>query len=342
MKAVVIAEHGGLDKLEMREVDTPRPSRGEVLVRVKACSVNHLDIWLRQGIPAYRLSLPHVCGSDVAGVVEEVGEEVEGISVGERVVLSPGVSCYRCRPCMEGKDNLCEDYRIRGAGTWGGYAEYAVARAVDVHPIPDGLSFEEAAAFPLTFLTAWHMLMTRACLRAGEDVLVIGAGSGVGSAAVKIAKLAGARVFATAGREDKRRKALEIGADEAIDHSSGDFSEVVRELTGGRGVDVVFEHVGPATWERSLRSLKKGGRLVTCGATTGPEVSIDLRFVFSREFSILGSIMGTRKEFLTILDLVGRGALRPVIDSTFPLEEAARAQERMLKRESFGKILLLP
>lgn len=342
MKAVVITEHGGPEKLSYQEVERPLPSRGEVLIRVKACSINHLDIWLREGIPAYKIDFPHICGSDVAGVVEEVGEGVEGIKVGERVVLSPGVSCYRCRPCMEGNDNLCESYRIRGAGTQGGYAEYTVARAIDVFPIPSGLSFEEAAAFPLTFLTAWHMLITRAGLKPGEDVLVIGAGSGVGSAAIKIAKFAGARVFATAGREEKLKKALEIGADEVIDHSKEDFSDRVRRLTGGKGVEVVFEHVGPATWERSLKSLAKNGRLVTCGATTGPKVSIDLRFIFSRQFSILGSIMGTRKEFLTILDLVGRGALRPAIDSVFPLREAARAQERMMRREGFGKIILAP
>ncbi len=342
MKAVVITGHGGLDRLEYRDVERPSPGRGEVLVRVKACSVNHLDIWLREGIPAYRIDFPHICGSDVAGIVEEIGEEVEGIGVGDRVILAPGVSCFSCRPCMEGNDNLCEGYRIRGAGTHGGYAEYTLARAIDVFPIPGDLSFEEAAAFPLTFLTAWHMLFTRAGLRAGEEVLVIGAGSGVGSAAVKIAKLAGARVIASVGSKEKLDRAFEIGADEVVDHTREDLLSRVKELTRGRGVDVVFEHIGPATWDKGLMSLAKNGRLVTCGATTGPTVTIDLRFVFSRQLSILGSMMGTRREFLTILDLVGRGDLRPVIDSVFPLREAVKAQERMLARRSFGKIVLVP
>lgn len=341
MKAVVIKGHGGIDKLIYEDVKEPSIHNDEVLVRVKACSINHLDIWVREGIPAYRIEFPHICGSDVAGVVEEVGRDVKGIKVGDRVVLAPGISCYKCRQCSIGNDNLCEEYRIRGAGTQGGYAEYTTARSIDCFPIPEGLSFEEASAFPLTFLTSWHMLITRAGLKVGEDVLVIGAGSGIGSAAVKIAKLAGARVIATAGTEDKLKKALEIGADEAINHSEGDYSKKVRELTNGRGVDVVFEHVGPATWEKSLKSLAKNGRLVTCGATTGPEVSMDLRFLFTRQFSILGSIMGQRKEFLTILDLVSSGRLKPVIDSVFPLKDAAKAQDRMLKREGFGKIVLM-
>ncbi len=342
MKAVFIREHGGVDKLIYGDIEEPSVGEGEVLVKVKATSINHIDIWVRQGIPAYKTVFPHICGSDVAGIVEEVGKNVKGIKSGERVVLSPGLSCYRCRECICGRDNLCRDYKIRGAATQGGYAEYTVARDMDVFPILDGLSFEDAAAFPLTFLTSWHMLITRARLRPGDSVLVIGAGSGIGSAAVKIAKLSGAKVIATAGTGVKLEKAIAIGADYAIDHSKTDYSGKVRELTGGRGVDIIFEHVGPATWERSLRSLSKYGRLVICGATTGPEVSIDLRGLFMQEHSISGSIMGTRREFLSILELVCRGGLRPVIDSVIPLSDAAEGQKRMLNREGFGKILLIP
>jgi NADPH:quinone reductase-like Zn-dependent oxidoreductase len=342
MKAALFYEHGGIEKLLYEEVPDLTISDDEVLIRVKACSINHLDIWVRQGIPAYKVSLPHISGQDVAGVVKEFGASVKGIKRGERVFFAPGISCFTCRECYAGDDNLCADYKIRGARIQGGYAEYAKARAQDVIPVPDNLTFEEAAAFPLTYLTAWHMLFTRAGLKAGDDVLVLAAGSGIGCAAVKMAKLAGARVIATGGSPAKLHKALEIGADEAISHTGDDFSKKVRELTAGRGVDVVFEHIGPATWERSLQSLAKGGRLVTCGATTGPEVLIDLRYTFMKQHAILGSVMGTKKELLQITGLLGKGAIKPVIDAVFPLKEASQGQERMLKRENFGKIILIP
>ena len=342
MKAVIFNEHGGPDKLIYKNVSDPTITEHEVIIKVKACSINHLDIWVRQGIPAYKVSFPHISGQDVSGVVEGCGTAVKEFKKGDRVFLTPGISCFRCNECYAGDDNLCVDYKIRGARTHGGYAEYAKANVQDVIPIPDGLSFDEAAAFPLTFLTSWHMLFTRAGLKTGDDVLVLAAGSGIGSAAIKMAKLAGARVIATAGSSAKLEKALEIGADEVINHTEDDFSKKVQEITSGRGVDIVFEHIGPATWEKSLKSLAKGGRLVTCGATTGPEVSIDIRYTFMKQHSILGSIMGTRKELLEITNLLGKGHLKPVIDSVFPLKEAATAQDRMVKRESFGKIILVP
>ena len=342
MKAVIFNEHGGPDKLIYENVPDPVILENEVMIKVKACSINHLDIWVRQGIPAYKVSFPHISGQDVAGVVAECGTEVKGFKKGDRVFLTPGISCFRCNECYSGDDNLCVDYKIRGARTPGGYAEYAKANVQDVIPIPKGLSFEEAAAFPLTYQTAWHMLFTRAGLKTGDDVLVLAAGSGIGCAAIKMAKLTGARVIATGGSSAKSEKALEIGADEVINHAEEDISKKVQEITSGRGVDIVFEHIGPATWDKSLKSLAKGGRLVTCGATTGADVSIDLRYIFMKQHTILGSITGTRKELLEITSLLGKGHLKPVIDSVFPLKEASKAQEKMLKRESFGKIILVP
>ncbi|MBI5756512.1 MAG: zinc-binding dehydrogenase [Nitrospirae bacterium] len=344
MKASIFREFGGPEKLVYEDVPVPSIGRDEVLVRVRACALNHLDIWVRQGIPAYKLFLPHISGCDISGVVESVGDDVDitRIKQGGRVIIAPGLSCFKCSYCLSGMDNLCETFRIIGGQVDGGYAEYAKAPAINIIPIPDGISFEEAAAFPLTFLTSWHMLLERARLAPGEDVLIIGAGSGIGTAAVQIAKLAGARVIATAGSDEKLELAKKLGADEIINHSREDFSQRVKEITNGRGVDVVFEHVGHATWDKSMASLAKNGRLITCGATTGPEVKIDLRYVFMRQQTIMGSIMGTRRELLQITNLIGQGKLKPVIDSTYPLSDARKAQERMLNRENFGKIILLP
>jgi len=344
MKASIFREFGGPEKLVYEDIPVPSISRDEVLVRVRACGLNHLDIWVRQGIPAYKLTLPHISGCDIAGVVESVGDDVDKghIKSGDRVIIAPGLSCFKCSYCLSGLDNLCETFRIIGGQVDGGYAEYAKAPAINIIPVPDGISFEEAAAFPLTFVTSWHMLIERARLAPGEDVLIIGAGSGIGSAAVQIAKLAGARVIATAGSDEKLELAKKLGADEVLNHAQEDFSHRVKEITNGRGVDVVYEHVGPATWDKSIASLAKNGRLVTCGATTGPEVKIDLRFIFMRQQTIMGSIMGTRRDLLNITNLIGRKKLTPVIDSTYPLSEARKAQERMLNRGNFGKIILIP
>ncbi|MBI3320943.1 MAG: zinc-binding dehydrogenase [Candidatus Omnitrophica bacterium] len=341
MNAVVFRRHGGPEVLEYAERPDPRCDAGQILIRVKACSINHLDLWIRQGMPAYRITLPHISGCDVAGMVERVGSGVTNVHVGDRVVLAPGLSCGQCEWCRAGHDNLCATYGIRGAACDGGYAELVCARADDAMPIPPAVSFEAAAAFPLVFLTAWHMLVGRAKLQAGEVVLVHAAGSGVGHAAVQIAKYLNATVYATVGSEAKRSNADALGADAVINYRQESFEERIRALTNYRGVDVVCEHVGPQTWDGSLRLLTRGGRLVTCGATSGPSVALDLRYVFSRQLTILGSMMGTRAELETVTRLIGDGALRAVIDTVFPLREARAAQERMSHRDVFGKLLLV-
>lgn len=342
MKAVRFHAFGGVEQLVYEDTPEPVPGPGEVVVRVQACALNHLDLWIRKGIPAYRIQLPHISGCDVAGIVDEIGEGVEGIEIGERVFIAPGLSCFACPDCLSGSDHLCQSYQILGAGPDGGYAEYVKAPAKNIISIPETLSFEAAAAFPLTFLTAWHMLISRAALRPGQDLLVLGGGSGVGSAAIQIGKLSGARVFATAGNSKKLEQARLMGADFLIDHSEADFSKEILALTHGRGVDVVFEHVGPATFDKSLRALARSGTLVTCGATTGPSVELDLRYVFSRELTLMGAKMGRRAELITVADLVGAGKLIPVIDSIFPLSAARAAQEKLLSRDLFGKIVLKP
>jgi len=341
MKGVAIVQHGGIDGLRHMDLPDPQPGAGEAVIKVRACALNHLDVWLRIGIPAYPLPLPHVPGSDVAGEVVAVREGVTNVRVGDKVIVNPNLTCGECEWCRKGEDSLCQSFGIFGAKCWGGYAEYAKVPARNLLPMPANLTFEEAAAFPLTFLTAWHMLITRACLKPGERVLVVAASSGVGVAAVQIAKLAGAFVIATAGTDEKCEKAKAIGADAVINHSRENIAERVKELTDGRGVDVVVEHVGPLVFEQCLLALAKGGRLITCGATTGPSASFDIRFLFSRQLSIIGSMMGRTSELLTILFLVGEGKLKPIIDRTFPLAEAAKAHEVLESRNFFGKLVLV-
>jgi NADPH:quinone reductase-like Zn-dependent oxidoreductase len=340
MKAVVFKEHGGPEKLTVEDLPTPTIGTGEVLVRVKACALNHLDIWIRQGNPAYPIPLPHVSGSDIAGVVEQVGAQVEGVTVGARVVVSPGLSCWKCENCLAGRDNFCSTFGIVGAKTYGGYAEYVKVPFRNVLPMPENLPFEQAAAFPLVSVTASHMLFALAGLQHGETVLIMGAGSGVGSMAIQLAKLAGSRVITTVGSDEKIPKAVVLGADAVINHSKEKVAERVKLLTEGKGVDVVIEHIGPEVWETCLASLAKGGRLITCGATTGAEVKLDLRYVYSRQFTIKGSYMGTRAELVKAAELVGQKRLISVIDRTYPLQEARAAQELMLSRKFFGKIVL--
>jgi NADPH:quinone reductase-like Zn-dependent oxidoreductase len=340
MKAIVIPKHGGPEVLQGTEIADPKPGPSEVVVRVRACALNHLDLWVRRGLNGVTFPLPLVPGSDIAGEIAAVGAAVQRVRTGDEVVLAPGVSCGQCAACAAGRDNECRKYTLLGYGRNGGCAEYVLAPEENVLSMPQGLSFEEAAAVPLVFLTAWHMLVARARLQPGEEVLILGAGSGVGSAAIQIAKLMGARVIATAGSRAKLEKARELGADELIDHAQQKISEEVRRLTGKRGVDVVFEHVGTATWEQSILSLATAGRLVTCGATTGFAAQLDLRYLFSRQLSLLGSYMGSRAELFTVLKLVGEKRLRPVIDRIFPLTEAAEAHRRLEQREQFGKVVL--
>jgi NADPH:quinone reductase-like Zn-dependent oxidoreductase len=342
MKAIVFSQHGGPEVLRYAEVSDPKINSTEVLVRVRACALNHLDLWVRRGIPGISIPFPHTPGSDISGEVAKVGELVTRVKVGQKVLLAPGVSCGQCSQCLAGTDNRCRKYSMFGYMIPGGCAEYVKSPEVNVIPIPGDLSFDEAAAVPLVFLTAWHMLIGRAQLQAGEDVLVLGAGSGVGSAAIQIAKLAGGRVIATAGSDEKLKKARELGADEVINHKKQNIAEEVKRITDRRGVDVVFEHVGTATWDATIASLAHSGRLVTCGATTGFEAKIDIRYLFSRQLSILGSYMGGKAELYAVLKLIGQRRLRPVIDRTMPLSDCALAHDLLEKREQFGKIVLNP
>jgi 2-desacetyl-2-hydroxyethyl bacteriochlorophyllide A dehydrogenase len=341
MKAVLFREHGGPEKLSYEEVPIPQLGPQDVLIRVKACALNHLDIWVRQGSPAYLIPFPHVGGSDVSGIVEQMGEQVEGISVGTPVFVSPGISCWNCEFCLSGRDNMCRTYNLLGAKIHGGYAEYVKVPFRNVLPIPENATFEQAAAFPLVSVTASHMLFALAGIQPGETVLVMGAGSGVGMMAVQLAKLAGARVITTVGADDKIPKAVILGADAVINHAKEKVADRVKLLTEGRGVDVVVEHIGPEVWDTCVESLAKGGRLITCGATTGAEIKLNLRAVFSRQLTIKGSYMGTRAELVKAAELIGQKRLISVIDRTFPLQEARAAQELMVSRKFFGKIMLI-
>jgi NADPH:quinone reductase-like Zn-dependent oxidoreductase len=342
MKAVRIEQHGGPDVLQYEDIPEPEIKADEVLLRVRACALNHLDLWVRKGLPGMKFAMPHILGSDIAGEVVRAGELCERIKPGQRVLLSPGLSCRQCAQCLSGIDNQCRRYTLFGTGVEGGNREYMPAPEYAVIPIPDSLSFEEAAAAPLVFLTAWHMLVARAGLQAGEDVLVLAASSGVGMAAVQIAKLFHCRVIATAGGEAKLTKAKALGADHVIDHYKQDLTAEVKRFTDRRGVDVVFEHVGAATWLKSFESLTTGGRLVTCGATTGPAVRMDIRFLFSRHQSLLGSYMGTLGELHRVLKFVFQGKLKPVIDRVYPLQEIAAAHQRLENQQQFGKVVVVP
>ncbi len=339
MRAIRFHSHGGPEVLRYEDAPDPKLEAGEVLVRVRACALNHLDLWERRGLEGVRIPLPHISGSDVAG--EVVTSTLADIPAGLRVMLQPGVSCGRCAACLSGRDNECARYEVLGyLNHPGGYAELVKVPAQNVIPLPDRIGFVEAAAFPLTFVTAWHMLVTRAQVRRGEDVLVLAAGSGVGQAAIQLAVLQGARVFATAGSDEKLERAQALGASAVIHHHRQDVADEVKRLTNRRGVDVVIEHVGEATWSRSVRSLARGGRLVTCGATTGRNGEIDLRVLFAKQLSLLGSYMGTKGELLTAAQFFFSGQLRPAVDRVYPLAEAAAAQQRVEESGQFGKVVL--
>jgi len=340
IKAMRIHRHGGPEVLQVDEIDPPHAGAGEVTVEVKACALNHLDIWTRTGMPNVRIEMPRILGSDVSGIVVETGEGVTDVPLGEEVVLQPGLSCRRCLRCLQGRDNECQQYKVLGSRVDGGYTERLSVPVENLLPKPKRLSFEEAASVPLVFLTAWHMLVERARLRPGEDVLVLAAGSGVGIAAIQIAKLWGARVIATASTDAKLARAQELGADDLVNYREQDFAREVQRLTDKKGVDVVIEHVGQDTFPKSLQSLARGGRLVTCGATSGPDIEVDLRYVFARHLALLGSYMGGKHELAELLPFFDTGRLKPVVDRVFPLEEAADAHRRMENREQFGKIVL--
>jgi len=342
VKAAIFRQHGGPEVLEYADVPEPQIRANEVLVAVKACALNHLDIFVRAGLPGVEIPLPHILGNDIAGVVREVGELVTWAKAGDEVMVQPGVSCGHCEACLSGEDNLCREYDIIGYRRNGGYAEFVAVPGVNIVPKPAELSWEEAAALPLVTITAWHMLVTRANVQPGEDVLVHAAGSGVGSIAIQIAKLRGARVLTTASSDEKLAKAQELGADETINYTRDDWPKEVRRLTNKRGVDVVVEHTGAATWPGSISSLKNNGRLVTCGATSGFDARTDLRQVFYRHLSLLGSFMGSKSELLEALKFVREGKIRAVVDRVLPLSEARQAHELIEDRAQFGKIVLRP
>jgi NADPH:quinone reductase-like Zn-dependent oxidoreductase len=340
MKAVVFNQHGGPEVLQYVDVPNPRPGPGEVLIEVKATSINHIDIFLRRGMPGIKVPLPKIGGSDAAGIIRELGRDVSGLTPGQRVTINPGIACGHCEFCSAGFGSQCVSWAMVGENRDGAYAEFVVVPAHIVLPIPDHISFEEAAAAPLVFLTAWSMMVGKGNIRPGEDVLILGAGAGVGTAAIQIAKLVGCRVFATASNAEKLQRAKELGADFLINYTTEEFDKTIRDLTNKRGVDIVVDYIGADTWVRSLRSARRGGRVLTCGATTGFAPQTDLRHIFFRQVQVLGSTMGSHREFLDVMKCVFRGQLKPVIDRVLPLPEAGKGHELIEQRAVFGKIVL--
>ncbi|HWP85452.1 MAG TPA: zinc-binding dehydrogenase [Terriglobia bacterium] len=337
MKAIRIHAHGGLDQLRIDELEPPKPGPQQVLVEIKAAALNLLDIWVRKGIPG--VPLPVIMGADAAGVVVAAGTAAAQFQPGDRVLLQPGKGCGLCGECRDGRENFCLRYGIAGEHFDGYQAQFVALEESMVLPMPARLSFAEGAAIPLVYLTAWEMLVHKAGVKPGDTVLVMAGSSGVGSAAVQIARLHGARVITTAGTA-KLEKARSLGADAVLDHYRQDIAKEVKVLTEGRGADIVVDHVGAATWPAATRSLAKGGRLVLCGATTGPEVKMDLRFLFLRQQSLLGSTMGRRGDLLHVLKHVEAGSLRGVVDRVFPFTEIAAAHQHLESGRHFGKVIL--
>jgi NADPH:quinone reductase-like Zn-dependent oxidoreductase len=345
MKAMVFHEVGGPEVLHLEDVPVPQPKADEALIQVHACGVNRLDILVREGIsptPPARIHLPHISGSEVAGTIVSLGSENTSFQIGQKVVIAPYLCCGTCRLCMSGEEGLCANGDILGLFSDGGFAEFVVSPVSSLVPIPDGVSAEAAAAVTMSTLTAWHMLVTRGKVQPGEEVLVMAAGSGIGSAAIQIARLCGAHVIATAGSDSKLQHAYELGCDAAVNYSSGRYADEVRRLTNGRGADVVVEHLGSSTWNESMHCLAVDGRLLTCGAMTGREGQVNIWDIFVREYTIIGSNGGNRKELQQILQLIQWGRLKPVIHAIYPLTEFLQAQESLTNRSVFGKILVKP
>ena len=342
MKAVQFTEHGGTEVIEYDEFPDPEPDRNEVLVDIKAGALNHLDVWTRRGLPGIDLDMPHIPGSDGAGEVVEIGEDVTRFEPGDHVALSAGVSCGDCEFCRHGQHSMCVDYHIIGEHVRGVHSEMAALPEDNLLMVPDGVSWETAAAAPLVFQTAWRMLISRAEVTAGDNVLVLGASGGVGHAAVQIADYAGATVYATGSSEEKLEHARELGADHAIDYEDENFAKRIRELTDGRGVDVVVDHIGAATWENSLKALAKGGCIVTCGATTGGRPETDINRIFWNQLSVIGSTMASLGEASDVMELVWDGTFEPAIREVLPMSETARAHEMLENREGFGKVVVKP
>jgi NADPH:quinone reductase-like Zn-dependent oxidoreductase len=340
MKSVRIHQFGGPEVLTYEDIPSPQLRKDQVLVKVKACSLNHLDVWVRKGLPGVKL--PHILGSDIAGEVVEVGEYLSGIKPGQRVLVAPMHFCGHCVKCLAGVQNQCREFTVLGNAVDGGNCELFAVSGANIIPTPDSLDFNQAASVPLVFVTAWHMLVSLAGVRPGQTVLVLGASSGVGIAAIQIAKLFHCRVITTAGDESKLEKGRELGADYGINHYKQKISEEVRKITNKEGVDIVVEHVGAATWDESMKCLKTGGTVVTCGATSGPSVGVDLRHLFARQLRILGSYMGTMGELHEVLGHVFAGRLKPVVDRTFALTEIRAAHEYLEKSQMFGKVVVNP
>ena len=339
MKAIRFHQHGGPEVLRYEEAPTPTPGPGEVLIGLRAAALNHLDLFVRRGeIPGS--PLPHIGGADGAGVVATNGPGAARYPVGTRVFFDPGLSDGTCDYCARGEHSLCDRWQILGEHRDGTFAQAVVMPEINLRPIPEGLSFEEAAGFPLVFLTAWRMVVSKARVKPGESVLILGIGGGVAIAALQIAKRAGARVFVTSSSDEKLERARELGADVLINHERQDFAKEVWTITHKQGVEVVIDDVGAATWPGSIRAVARGGRLVTCGATSGPKPDEDLRRIFTKQVTIYGSTMGTRHDWEELTRLLAAGVLRPVIDRTFPLDQCAEAQERMARGDQFGKLVL--
>lgn len=341
MKAVRIHEHGGVDKLRYEEVEKPRlTSPTEAIVQLKTASLNRIDLWNRQGLTGMDIALPHILGADGAGIVTEVSAEVHNVKPGDAACLYPPSGCGQCEFCFSDREFMCIRLRVLGERLQGTYAEYVKVSAANCFPIPSGLSFEEAAAFPLAFITVWRMLVTNAELKPGEHVLILGIGGGVATAALQLAKRMGAHVFVTSSSDEKLAMAKNWGADHGINYLKSDFTKEVRALTGKRGVDVVVDCVGGESWVKSLAALAKGGRLVTCGATTGANPQTDIRRIFWNHLKIFGSTLGSRGEFRHLLEFMQVSRIRPIIDQVFHLKDAAAAHRRLEEGKQFGKVVL--
>lgn len=340
MKALAITDQKGKEKVQYMEVEPPKLGPREVLIETRATALNRLDLFVRNNLDSLKLAPPHIAGADGAGVVAEIGTEVRTVKVGDRALINPGLNCGVCEFCQAGEHSLCVRFGIMGETCPGTFAEYFKVPPENVHPVPEGFSWEEAAAFPLVFVTAWRMLISKAQIKPGEDILILGIGGGVSTAALQIAKAVGLRAFVTSSSDEKLQKAKNLGADVAINYNTQDFAREVREITKRRGVDVVVDSVGGDTYATSLASLVKGGRLVTCGATAGPRPQTDLQRIFWNQLSVFGSTMGNRREFAGMLNFVRQRRVKPVIDQVLPLSEGANAMARMEEGQQFGKIVL--
>ena len=340
MKAAVITGHGELDKVMTAEVGKPRPAAGEVLIAVKSAALNHLDIWVRKGRRGITLSMPHILGSDACGVISETSPDVDDFSKGDEVIINPGLSCRRCESCVRGEQSECESFGLIGMNRPGTFAQYVAVPAANVCHKPEFMSFDEAAALPLAYTTAWRMLMTRAQIKPGQTLLIHGIGGGVALAALQLAKLAGAVVIVTSSSDEKLSRAGQLGADHIINYKTGNVKDSVMRETSGRGVDVVFETVGAATWQMDFEVVRRGGKIVICGVTGGPKAETNLQALYWNQLTIMGSTMGSEDDFRSMLSAVSAAKLKPVIDSVFPLDKARDAVSKMENGQQFGKIVL--